>query len=236
MHASFGAPGKVGATEFRRAMKEKPTGATQNRSMAKESAAQAMSPDASHVAGIVSRNLKQLRIRRGLTLEALAKLSGVSRGMLSQIELGRSIPTISLLWKVAHALGVRFAALTSDTGPNETTVMRGSEARILSSPDGAFTSRALFPFHAAGRVEFYKITLDGNAEEASDPHPAGTIENLALAVGHIEIIVDGSSYILDTDDAISFEADVPHCYRNIGSARAIMYVVLSYADAADSQG
>ena len=72
----------------------------------------ANSPD--EIADIVSRNLKRLRTNRNLSLEALANASGVSRGMLSQIELGRSVPTISLLWKVARALDVPFSALTSD--------------------------------------------------------------------------------------------------------------------------
>jgi mannose-6-phosphate isomerase-like protein (cupin superfamily) len=135
---------------------------------------------------------------------------------------------------VAHALRVRFAALISESGPGETTVFPAAQAKILSSPDGSFTSRALFPFDAAGRVEFYKITLEGKAEEASDPHPAGTIENLALAAGKIQVVVDGTSYMLEEDDAISFEADVPHRYRNLGRVKAIMYVVLSYPEPSDS--
>jgi transcriptional regulator with XRE-family HTH domain len=150
--------------------------------------------------------------------------------MLSQIELGRSVPTISLLWKVAHALGVRFAALTNENGPNETTLLPAADARLLRSPDGRFTSRTLLPFDIAGRVEFYKITLDGGAEEISEPHPAGTIENLALATGKIELVVDELSYILESDDAISFEADVPHRYRNLRDERAVMYIVLVYPD------
>ena len=54
--------------------------------------------DLAHVLG---RNLRRLRTRQGLSLERLAKVSGVSRAMLGQIELGRSVPTIGLLWKVA---------------------------------------------------------------------------------------------------------------------------------------
>src|SRR5262249_34912572 len=65
------------------------------------------------LAAIVGENLRRLRTRQGHSLERLAKLSGVSRAMLSQIELGRSVPTIAVLWKITHALGVPFAALTS---------------------------------------------------------------------------------------------------------------------------
>lgn len=180
------------------------------------------------VAAIVSRNLKDLRVKRELSLEALANLAGVSRGMLSQIELGRSVPTISLLWKVAQALGVNFAALTSDGNTDGTVVLRAEKAKLLTSVDGAFTSRALFPFNSDRRVEFYRLTLAANAEENSDPHPAGTLENLTVAAGSVEIGAAGVSYILKTDDAILFEADVPHSYRNLGNSTAVMYLVMTY--------
>jgi transcriptional regulator with XRE-family HTH domain len=60
----------------------------------------------SREAPAVGGNLKQLRVARQLTLEALAAECGVSRAMLGQIELGRSIPTINLLAKIAKGLGV----------------------------------------------------------------------------------------------------------------------------------
>lgn len=180
------------------------------------------------IATIVSRNLKDLRLRRGFSMEALAALAGVSRGMLSQIELGRSVPTIGLLWKVARALGVSFAALTSDAASSGTTILRADKARLLTSANGVFTSRALFPYPSERRVEFYKLTLAPNAEEIADPHPPGTLENLTVASGSVEIMTGGVSYLLKTDDAIFFEADAPHKYRNTGAKTAILYLVMSY--------
>ena len=50
--------------------------------------------EAHELTEIVSSNLKRVRRSRGYSLERLANLSGVSRAMLSQIELGRSVPTI----------------------------------------------------------------------------------------------------------------------------------------------
>jgi transcriptional regulator with XRE-family HTH domain len=187
--------------------------------------------NAGQIAAIVSRNVKRLRTRRNLSLEALAKLSGVSRGMLSQIELGRSVPTISLLWKVAHALGVPFAALTSDGNAGGTVLLPAEKAKLLTSAGGAFTSRALFPFDSERKVEFYKLTLAPDSEEVADPHAPGTMENLVVASGQVEITAAGVSYILRADDAILFEADVPHRYRNLGAKTAVMYLVMTYTDA-----
>lgn len=186
--------------------------------------------EVAEVAGIVSRNLKRLRSRRELSLEALAKESGVSRGMLSQIELGRSIPTIALLWRVARALGVPFSALISDGSPGGTVLLPAAKAKVLSSVGGGFTSRALFPFDAERRVEFYKLTLAPGCEEVATPHAPGTIENLTVASGQVEIVVAGVSHVLKAEDAILFEADVPHAYRNMGAKQAVMYLVMTYVD------
>src|ERR1700761_8669022 len=60
----------------------------------------AMQPD-DNLGIVVGQNIKRLRARRNLSLEALAKISGVSRAMLGQIETGRSVPTINVGWKIA---------------------------------------------------------------------------------------------------------------------------------------
>jgi transcriptional regulator with XRE-family HTH domain len=166
-----------------------------------------------------------------LSLEALANLSGVSRGMLSQIELGRSVPTISLLWKVAYALRVRFTELTSERAPPGTTVFTAAEAKMLVSPDRGFTSRVVFPYTPERRVEFYKIILQPRVVEVSLPHLPGSIENLIVAEGKVTMTVGRKSYKLTADDAILFEADVPHKYANAGRKVAVIYGILTYDEA-----
>lgn len=64
---------------------------------------------------IVGSNLRRLRLKRGLSLERLAKASGVSRAMLGQIELGQSTPTINVVWKIARALAVPFSTLLTES-------------------------------------------------------------------------------------------------------------------------
>lgn len=56
------------------------------------------------------KNLRRLRIQRGLSLDRLAKISGVSRAMISHVELGQSAPTIVTLDKIAKGLGVSIMA------------------------------------------------------------------------------------------------------------------------------
>lgn len=182
------------------------------------------------LAPIVGKNLRRLRSKAGLSLEKLSKASGVSRAMLGQVELGQSAPTINVLWKISRALAVPFSALISSTSPTGTTVLKAAQAKRLTSHDGSFQSRALFPFDAPRRVEFYELRLVGGGLEEAHPHPPGTSENLIVAKGQVEIDVAGEQHPLDTGDAIVFEADKPHAYRNRGKGEAVMYLVMTYAE------
>jgi transcriptional regulator with XRE-family HTH domain len=70
--------------------------------------------EADDLTRLVGANLRRQRTRRGLSLERLARLSGVSRSMLGQIESGQSAPTIKTLWRIAVALELPVAALIPD--------------------------------------------------------------------------------------------------------------------------
>ncbi len=191
--------------------------------------------EASDLAPVVGANLRRLRMRRGLSLEKLSQRSGVSRAMLGQIELGQSAPTINVLWKIARALDVTFATLIQAREAGGTTILRKNTAKVLTSHGGLFSSRALFPFDGPRRAEFYELRLAAKATETADAHAPGTVENLVVAEGQLELVVDrpgghSETHRLDTGDAIVFEADVPHAYINVGGKECVMYLVMTYAD------
>ncbi len=54
---------------------------------------------------LVGRNLKRIRVERGLTQEELAERSGFSQQYISDMERGRRNPTIVSLWELAQAIG-----------------------------------------------------------------------------------------------------------------------------------
>ena len=193
-------------------------------------AAPGESAPSADLAPVVGGNLRRLRVKRGLSLEKLSRLSGVSRAMLGQVELGQSAPTINVLWKISNALGVPFSALIGSRQSGGVTVLRSEQAKVLSSHDGRFRSRALFPFDEPRRVEFYELRMAPRAVEEAEAHAPGTIENLVVAAGAVEIEVEGAREQLRAGDAIVFEADVPHVYRNTGDGEAAMFLVMTYAE------
>lgn len=190
--------------------------------------------DVQDLAPIVGQNLRRLRMRRGLSLEKLATRSGVSRAMLGQIELGQSAPTINVLWKIARALDVTFATLIQAREAGGTTVLRRGQSKVLTSHNGGFSSRALFPFDGPRRAEFYELRLAAGAEEVAEAHAPGTVENLTVTEGTLRVEVEREghreTHELEKGDAIVFEADVPHAYVNAGDRECLMYLVMTYAD------
>ncbi len=172
--------------------------------------------------------LRTLRSQKGLSLDRLAAQSGVSRAMLSQIELGRSAPTITVLWKISRALGVPFAALLGTEPASELMVQRAGRSLVLSSMDGSFSTRALSPLDRPRTVEFYELRLAADSSEHADAHMPGTTENLVITSGTLEIEIRGASAVLEVGDSVFFHADSPHVYRNRGKTQVTAYLVMTY--------
>jgi transcriptional regulator with XRE-family HTH domain len=179
---------------------------------------------------VVGPNLRRIRTTRGLSLERLARASGVSRAMLGQIELGQSTPTINTIWKIARALNCQFSLLITDQPAGETKVLRAANAKVLTSRDGKCSSRALFPWSHSQQVEFYELRLAPLASECAEAHPAGTVENLVVTSGALDMVIGGIHHTLAAGDAIQFEADVSHEYRNAATAETVIYLVLTHVE------
>ena len=192
---------------------------------AEPSPAEAVDPTAA-----VGANLRRIRVQRGLSLEKLARASGVSRAMLGQIELAQSTPTIGVLWKIARALGLPFSALLAAPAAERAKLLTAAQSKVLSSADGTFSSRALFPFDERRTVEFYELRLKPHATEHAEAHAPGTVENLIVTSGALDMIVGSERHRLAAGDAIQFEAAAPHEYRNPGNVETVMYLVMTYAD------
>ena len=196
-----------------------------------EAAAVVSGAESADLAPVVGTNLRRLRGERSLSLEALAKLSGVSRAMLGQIELGHSAPTINVLWKIARALDLPFSSLiTTPRGARGTKVLRASRTKRLTSHDGTFSSRALFPYDEPRRVELYELVLRPGCAEHAEAHAPGTRENLVVSKGQVEVRLEGESHLLEEGDSILFEADAAHAYVNATEAETVLYLVMTYAD------
>lgn len=179
---------------------------------------------------LVGANLNAERTARGLSLDDLAREAGVSRTLLGQIELGRTVPSIGVIWKIAQALGVPFSTLLASAAPRVgTTITQRATAKKLTSADGRFSSRALYPLGDAHAAEFYELWMAPHSREDAEPHRPGTRENLIVVSGKLELKVGNDSFHLEAGDAVNFSADQAHSYINRSAEECWMYLVMNYA-------
>jgi XRE family transcriptional regulator, regulator of sulfur utilization len=191
-------------------------------------------PSPDRLAGIVADRVKRLITRKGRTLEHVAEASGIDVDDLARIAAGEEAPTLHHLWRIANALGVPFGSLVAAEERQGVLVIRKRDPQPVGSQNGAFASRALFPYDCRRPVEFYHLSIGPNHIERSEAHAPGTKENIVVARGCVEIIVGKEPPVqLDEGDAVDFLADVPHSYRNLGVVPAALYVVMSYETSDD---
>lgn len=182
---------------------------------------------AADLARRIAQRLKSERAVRNMSLDELAKASGVSRAALSQIETLKSNPSIGVLWKIAVGLGLPFAELL-DEQRHEGAVLRRGETQVLKSPDGRFESRPLSPAGVTPFVEVYELRLAARARYASEAHAPGTREILVVLSGLLKVSVGDSVFELEPGDSLAFVADQPHVYENPANSEARYHNVIVY--------
>jgi transcriptional regulator with XRE-family HTH domain len=175
----------------------------------------------------VAENLRQRRKARGLSLDDLARASGVSRAALSQIETCKSNPTVGVLWKIAVGLGVPISELIG-APRSGAVVLRRQDAQLLRSADGKFESRPLAPAGASPLVELYELHLSARSVHASEPHAPGTHELIVVLSGQLRMRVHDETYELGAGDSIAFAADRPHAYENPSGSEARYHNIIVY--------
>jgi transcriptional regulator with XRE-family HTH domain len=175
----------------------------------------------------VAENLRQRRKARGMSLDDLARASGVSRAALSQIETCKSNATLGVLWKIAVGLGVPIAELIG-APRSGVVVLRREDSQILRSADGKFESRPLTPAGASPLVELYELRLAARSTHRSDAHSPGTHEVLVVLSGVCRMRVGDETYELGPGDSIAFPADRPHAYENPASGEARYHNAIVY--------
>lgn len=180
-----------------------------------------------HLNRLIGENLKRLRTEKGLSLDAVARLSGVSKSMLGQIERGEVNPTISIVWRIANGLKVSFTSLVTSS-QDESEVITRSEVEPLVEDSGKCRNYPVFPFDAERGFETYAVEIDPGGYLQADPHSAGTQEFITLLSGALSIRVGDEEHTLSSGDSIRFKADTRHSYHNAGDTMAAMSLVIAY--------
>ncbi|WP_431478037.1 helix-turn-helix domain-containing protein [Massilia eburnea] len=177
----------------------------------------------------VGAALQRLRLARGLTLEDLSRIAGVSKSMLSQIEREKANPTIAITWRLANALGVQIGELLSDVEKDVEAIklVDAHETPTLPGAHAGYVLRILGPMELAGKYEWYELTLSPGGELVSQPHDPGTTEHLTILHGSMELEVGSNKKKIKLGGTARYSADLHHAIRNPGKteAKALLVVI-----------
>ncbi len=182
------------------------------------------------VNSVIAKNFRSIRERKKLSLDSVAKLSGVSKSMLSQIEHGDVSPTITVLWKIANGLKISFTALV-EQNMELIQVVRADEIAPIVESTGKYRSYPIFPFNDESRFEIYRIVVQSGGLLESEPHLTGTEEFITVHGGTVFITLRETDYELRVGDSIRFNADQSHRYENRGEIPAELSMVIFYGKA-----
>ncbi len=170
------------------------------------------------------------RMRQGITLDDLARLSGVSKGMLSQIEQSKTNPTVAVLLRIASGLRVEPTTLLpcQPSTPRVWRTIRANDERSLFPANPGCTVRTLSPLDLEKQIEFYELTFKPKGELVSEPHYRGTEEILTVVSGTIVVRSGEHETQLRKGDSIHYAADLPHRITNVGSSPASGFLLVRY--------
>ncbi len=184
-----------------------------------------MTENTDDILTLLPARLKEARRAKGLSLEAVANLSGVSRSMVSQIERGESSPTISTLWNLTRALQVDFAGLLEETKTSDQIeVLRQAEVPSIDNMGTNCRIRILSPPEEAGGHEVYDIRFDHDGTLNSQPHARGTREQLTVLEGAVRVTSGTAISEMQQGDTARYAADVTHSISSKAPARVFLIV------------
>jgi transcriptional regulator with XRE-family HTH domain len=175
-----------------------------------------MDDEAAALAHAVGERVRNERRARDWTLDRLAEAAGVSRRMVVNVEQGTVNPSIGTLLRLAGALGSSLPTLVEPPRSAPLTVTRRGEGALLWTGDAGGQGRLLTSAGHPDAFELWDWTLLPGDVRTSDAHAPGTTELLHVLEGGMTVEAAEHRVVLETGDAVSFAADVPHSYANPG--------------------
>ena len=160
--------------------------------------------------GDIGRGIRARRKALALTLEDLARRSGVSSAMLSEVERGLKNPTVKLAYQIARALDCSLTDLIEEpTRP--VSIVRAEGRRTLVDPDNGVTRHGLS--REGVELAWYELPAQSSVGEMP-PNRPGLVEHLTVLVGELVVVLGGARHCLGPRDTLTYGPQTTTEYRN----------------------
>jgi transcriptional regulator with XRE-family HTH domain len=196
------------------------------------------------VAEDIGSRLRIARMQQGMSLRSVASALGVSASLISQVETGKTQPSVSTLYALVTHLGISIDELLGVTAPAAASapdpseiappppssgrmpVQRGEDNAVLEMENGVRWERLA---SGDGPADAILVTYDPGASSSIEGklmRHAG-VEYAYLLEGELTVQIDFDSYTLHAGDSLHFDSVRPHLYSNRTNsiARGIWFVV-----------
>jgi transcriptional regulator with XRE-family HTH domain len=175
----------------------------------------------------IADRVSALRAERGLSLDALAKKSDVSRSMISLIERGETSPTAVVLDKLAFGLGVTLASFFEAPRPDASPVVRRAEQLQWTDPQSGYTRRNISPPHFRSPIQIVEIDFPAGAKVTYEAglREVGIHQQVWVLEGCMEFLFDGHHHRLQAGDCLAMQENHRIVFQNT-SKRPARYVVV----------
>lgn len=179
----------------------------------------------------IGARLKRMRMARGLTLDELAGVSGVSRAMISRIERAEASPTASLLARICAALGLSLSAFFAEEDKAASPLVRRGDQQVWRDPETGYVRRAVSPPGTGSRVDLVEVDFPAGARVTFPPHAAsrGMMQHIWLFEGEMEMMVAGAVHRLRAGDCLYMPVGDGHVFHNPTERAARYCVVLDHS-------
>jgi DNA-binding transcriptional MerR regulator/quercetin dioxygenase-like cupin family protein len=163
--------------------------------------------------GAMGMHLRQLRVKRGLSLAEVAKAVGISVGFLSALERSRMSASVSTLRKLTRFYKTNILDLF-DPAESNSPLVRPEKRKVLQAGPGV-RMELLAWGNTVMEPHLFRIAPDAGSGE-SYTHEGE--EFLFVLKGELQIGLNGEEYRLKQGDSFYFESATPHHWKNPGRA------------------
>jgi len=182
----------------------------------------------------LGKKLRQLRMRKKISLTNLGTHTGLSPSMLSQLENGKLIPTLPTLARIAMVFDVGMEHFFGNKKRRGLFSVVRSEERI-KFPERAGTPKPAFFFECLAfstqekSVQAYlaEFPMRGAGEVSEHFHEGA--ELIHVIEGSLAVFYDQEEHVLNQGDSVYFDSSEPHWYRGLSQMPAKAIVVTTPA-------
>jgi transcriptional regulator with XRE-family HTH domain len=175
----------------------------------------------------LGRKIRDLRLRRGLTVQQLAEASKLSKGFISQVENDRTSPSLATLRDLALALETSVAYLVVEEDQVPYVVRRNERPRVQV---GGNTSKVeVLSAQPKRNLELLMAELPPGMPAGDKRHYHHGEECLVVLDGRVRLTCGEHVLVLETGDSCHYDGRVPHAVENCGTTMARVMISITPA-------